>query len=71
MSVLDGPGQGDWSVLAEKAIAERDAALRRVSELEAEINRMWPYVDFAVAREAQWEFRIAELEAELAKLKRA
>jgi hypothetical protein len=42
--------------------------LRQRDRLEAEISRMRPYVDFAVSREAKWEFRVAELEAELQKL---
>jgi hypothetical protein len=33
MSVLNGPTEGDWSVFAEKVVAERDAAMTRVMEL--------------------------------------
>ena len=36
MSVLDGPGEGTWSVFAAKVVEERDALREKVSSLEAE-----------------------------------
>lgn len=36
MSVLDGPGEGTWSVFALKVVEERDALREKVSSLEAE-----------------------------------
>lgn len=39
MSVLDGPGEGTWSVFAEKVVAERDEALAEVERLRAIVER--------------------------------
>lgn len=39
MSVLNGPGEGTWSVFAEKVVAERDAAREEVARLRAEAKR--------------------------------
>ena len=33
MSVLDGPGEGTWSVFAEKVVEERDRAREQVAML--------------------------------------
>lgn len=53
MSVLDGPGEGTWSVFAEKVVAERDAAREEVARLHKTIEGVsrslaaaanrWPY----------------------------
>jgi hypothetical protein len=43
VSVLDGPGEGTWSVFAGKAVEERDAALnvnKMREELLAEIDQV-------------------------------
>ena len=36
MSVLDGPGEGTWSVFAAKVVAERDEALEKVLRVREE-----------------------------------
>lgn len=33
MSLINGPGEGGWSVFAEKVVVERDAALEEVARL--------------------------------------
>ena len=40
MSIKDGPGEGGWSVFAEKVVGERDAALAKLAEAEAEVARL-------------------------------
>jgi hypothetical protein len=35
MSVLDGPGEGTWSVFAQKVVEERDALREKVASLKA------------------------------------
>ena len=37
MSVRDGPGEGTWSVFAQKVVEERDAARANVARLEREL----------------------------------
>jgi hypothetical protein len=39
MSVLDGPGEGTWSVFALKVVEERDEARRALREILAVIHR--------------------------------
>lgn len=39
MSIKDGPGEGTWSVFAEKVVEERDAAREEVARLRAEAKR--------------------------------
>lgn len=38
MSVLDGPGEGTWSVFAEKVVEERDRAREQVAMLRAALK---------------------------------
>lgn len=38
MSVLDGPGEGTWSVFAMQVVEERDRLRERVSELESQLE---------------------------------
>lgn len=38
MSVLDGPGEGTWSVFAAKVVEERDEALEEVRQLKAQLE---------------------------------
>lgn len=38
MSVLDGPGEGTWSVFAMKVVEERDRLRERVAELESQLE---------------------------------
>ena len=39
MSVLDGPGEGTWSVFAQKVVEERDEARHALHEILAVIHR--------------------------------
>ena len=36
MSIKDGPGEGTWSVFAQKVVEERDAAREEVARLRAQ-----------------------------------
>lgn len=38
MSVLDGPGEGTWSVFAQKVVEERDRAREQVAMLRAALQ---------------------------------
>lgn len=38
MSVLDGPGEGTWSVFAAKVVEERDALRDHIKSLEAQLE---------------------------------
>ena len=40
MSIENGPGEGTWSVFAEKMMKERDDAIERISELEYDLRKM-------------------------------
>lgn len=40
MSIKDGPGEGTWSVFAEKVVEQRDAAREEVARLTDEIKRL-------------------------------
>jgi hypothetical protein len=40
MSVLDGPGEGMWSVFAMKVVEERDALREEVAKLRAERRQL-------------------------------
>lgn len=38
MSILDGPGEGTWSVFAQKVVEERDALRDHVESLKAQLE---------------------------------
>lgn len=38
MSVLNGPGEGTWSVFALKVVEQRDAALEEIERLKGELD---------------------------------
>lgn len=40
MSVLDGPGEGTWSVFAQKVVEERDRAREELAEVRAELDAL-------------------------------
>jgi uncharacterized coiled-coil DUF342 family protein len=40
MSVLNGPGEGTWSVFAQKVVEERDALREEVAKLRAERRQL-------------------------------
>lgn len=40
MSVLDGPGEGTWSVFAMKVVEERDEARARVEGLRQQVEAL-------------------------------
>lgn len=40
MSVLDGPGEGTWSVFATMVVEERDALREEVAKLRAERRQL-------------------------------
>jgi hypothetical protein len=61
MSVLDGPGEGTWSVFALKAVEERDEArerlqdaLKRIEQLKAAIGDQSKLILEAEERGAMW-----------------
>lgn len=49
MSVLDGPGEGTWSVFASKVVEQRDELRDRLSEARAEVERLRTVVEAAKA----------------------
>jgi hypothetical protein len=50
MSVLDGPGEGTWSVFAMKVMEERDEALAQVARREREHEALLETAQKALAR---------------------
>jgi hypothetical protein len=56
-SHLKGPSEGDWSVFAEKVVAERDAALERVGVLEHAVRTLQ---EEAMRRDACTDFERGE-----------
>lgn len=40
MSVLDGPGEGTWSVFAAKVVEERDALRERLAEIAEAVSTL-------------------------------
>jgi hypothetical protein len=56
MSVLDGPGEGTWSVFAQKVVEERDALREKVASLEAELACAKAF-HAAMATAADWTTR--------------
>lgn len=53
MSIKDGPGEGTWSVFAQKVVEERDAAREEVARLRAEVAALRAERDDARAENAQ------------------
>ena len=71
MSVLDGPGEGTWSVFAAKVVAERDR-LRGVCDLRLHImERLEKERDEARAQLAEMREEYAHLKHREVMLKRA
>lgn len=52
MSVLDGPGEGTWSVFAQKVVEQRDAAIARADELTRDLDEVTTALSDAHTREA-------------------
>lgn len=50
MSVLDGPGEGTWSVFAEQVVAERDEARAQLRKITEQYKPGWVQGLEAVAR---------------------
>lgn len=48
MSVLDGPGEGTWSVFAQKVVEERDQLRGEVESLKAQLECAQAFHDVAV-----------------------
>lgn len=48
MSVLDGPGEGTWSVFAQKVVEERDQLRNEVESLKAQLGCAQAFHDVAV-----------------------
>ena len=44
MSVLDGPGEGTWSVFAAKVVAERDALQDEVARLREAVSAAYLFL---------------------------
>jgi hypothetical protein len=63
MSVLDGPGEGTWSVFAQKVVEERDQLRDHVESLKAELSRAKGFYDVAKMRETLRAAEQRELEA--------
>jgi len=64
MSVLDGPGEGTWSVFAQKVVEERDALREKVASLEAELACAKAFHDVAVKERDFYKTRLAHAEAD-------
>lgn len=69
MSVLNGPGEGTWSVLAEKAVRERDEAREMLFQARQECARAREQRDIALAALAVAERELALRDEMLASLK--
>ena len=66
MSVLEGPGEGTWSVFAMKIVEERDALREKVASLEAELACAKAFHDVAVKERNLACFQLDAVEKELA-----
>lgn len=73
MSVLDGPGEGSWSVFAVKVAEERDAALEEVERLKSALEDadlvMYDAVGHARAAADGWKAKYEAAHAENERLK--
>lgn len=54
MSVLDGPGEGTWSVFAMKVVEERDEARAEVERLRERVQQL--EAEVAMCRAGQQTF---------------
>ena len=54
MSVLDGPGEGTWSVFAQKVVEERDAAREEVERLRKDHERSTDWYQQRFNRLRRW-----------------
>lgn len=72
MSVLDGPGEGTWSVFAMKIIEERDRLRERVAELESQLEDadlvMKDALGHANAAKEGWQTEYLRLDRDLDKI---
>jgi len=66
MSVLDGPGEGTWSVFAQKVVEERDALREKVESLKAQLECAQAFHNVALRERdlAITQLRHAEADAE-------
>ena len=75
MSVLDGPGEGTWSVFAMKVVEERDEARRDLGEILAIIHRDGGHYtgEYGISKSvadahATWAAMVAERDALLVRV---
>ena len=72
MSVLDGPGEGTWSVFAMRVVEERDRMRERVSELEGQLEDadlvMRDALGHANAAKEGWQTEYLRLDRDLDKI---
>ena len=61
MSVLDGPGEGTWSVFAAKVVEERDALREEVEQLRASRATLILLVDRLAADRRQVYARLRDV----------
>ena len=61
MSVLDGPGEGTWSVFAAKVVEERDALREEVEQLRASRATLILLVNRLAADRRQVYARLREI----------
>lgn len=54
MSVKDGPGEGTWSVFAQKVVEERDAAREEVERLRKDRERSTDWYQQRFNRLRRW-----------------
>jgi hypothetical protein len=68
MSVLNGPGEGTWSVFAQKVVEERDALRDHVESLKAQLECAQAFHNVALRERdlAITQLRHAEADAEQA-----
>ena len=72
MSVLDGPGEGTWSVFAMRVVEERDRLRERVAELESQLEDadlvMKDALGHANAAKEGWQTEYLRLDRDLDKI---
>ena len=70
MSVLDGPGEGTWSVFAMKVVEERDRLRERVAELELRLARALEEIEIRRAAAASMDPNVRGVLAEYERYER-
>ena len=64
MSILDGPGEGTWSVFAQKVVEERDELRHKLAGEAAHIKSLEDLLVAAVRERDELKTRLAHAEAD-------